>query len=112
MESALMATPPNFSASVSANADLPLAVGSAMRMVRDTSLTAPFALFGSHGMFYVATLISHPARPAVTDGLVRKAARYLPHGRPVDWLAAGIAVDIAFLTDDAEDEVAADATQV
>jgi phosphoserine phosphatase len=58
-------------------------------------------------MFYVATLISHPARPAVTDALVRKAARYLPHGRPVDWLAAGIAVDIAFLIDDVEDEVEA-----
>jgi phosphoserine phosphatase len=67
------------------------------------------ALFGSHDMFYVATLISHPARPAVTDELVRKAARYLPHGRPVDWLAPGVAVDIAFLTDDIEDDVDADA---
>jgi phosphoserine phosphatase len=53
-------------------------------------------------MFYVATLISHPDRPAVTDDLVQKAARYLPHGRPVDWLAPGVAMDIAFLIDDDE----------
>ena len=51
-------------------------------------------------MFYVATLISHPDRPAVTDALGRKAARYLPHGRPVDWLDPGIAMDIAFLLED------------
>jgi len=53
-------------------------------------------------MFYVATLISAPGRPAVTDELARKAARYLPHGRPVDWLAPGVALDIAFLLEDAE----------
>ena len=53
-------------------------------------------------MFYVATLISHPDRPAVTDVLGRKAARYLPHGRPVDWLDPGIAMDIAFLLEDME----------
>jgi len=53
-------------------------------------------------MFYVATLISHPDRPAVTDALGRKAARYLPHGRPVDWLDPGIAMDIAFLLEDME----------
>jgi phosphoserine phosphatase len=53
-------------------------------------------------MLYVATLISAPERAAVTDELARKAARYLPHGRPVDWLAPGVAVDVAFLLDDAE----------
>ena len=53
-------------------------------------------------MFYVATLISAPGRPAVTDALARQAARYLPHGRPVDWLEPGVAVDIAFLVDGAE----------
>jgi len=31
-------------------------------------------------MFYVATLISRPDRPAVTEELAQKAARYLPHG--------------------------------
>ena len=53
-------------------------------------------------MFYVATLISAPDRAAVTDALARAAARYLPHGRPVDWLSPGVAVDIAFLVEDAE----------
>ena len=53
-------------------------------------------------MFYVATLISHPDRPAVNDALGQKVARYLPHGRPVDWLAPEIAMDIAFLLDDAD----------
>jgi phosphoserine phosphatase len=56
-------------------------------------------------MFYVATLISHPDRPAVTDALVQRAAQYLPHGRPVGWLAPGVAMDIPFLIDDSEDEV-------
>jgi phosphoserine phosphatase len=54
-------------------------------------------------MFYVATLISHPDRPAVTDALSQKAARYLPHGRPVDWLNPGVAVDVAFLADEVDD---------
>jgi phosphoserine phosphatase len=54
-------------------------------------------------MFYVATLISHPDRPAVTDALAQQVARYLPHGRPVDWLAPGIATDIAFLAEEFED---------
>ena len=54
-------------------------------------------------MFYVATLISRPDRPVVTDALAQKAARYLPHGRPVDWLHPGEAVDIAFLADDIND---------
>jgi len=53
-------------------------------------------------MFYVATLISAPDRPAVTDALARQAARYLPHGRPVDWLEPGTALDIAFLLEDIE----------
>jgi phosphoserine phosphatase len=54
-------------------------------------------------MFYVATLISRPDRPVVTDALAQKAARYLPHGRPVDWLHPGEAVDIAFLADNIGD---------
>ncbi|MFZ1921831.1 MAG: phosphoserine phosphatase SerB [Xanthobacteraceae bacterium] len=59
-------------------------------------------------MFYVATLISAPGCPAVTDVLARHAARYLPHGRPVDWLDPGTALDIAFLLEGVEPgEVAA-----
>jgi phosphoserine phosphatase len=53
-------------------------------------------------MFYVATLISSPDRPAVTDALAQKVARYLPHGRPVDWLEPGVATDIAFLAEEIE----------
>jgi len=55
-------------------------------------------------MFYVATLISHPERPAVTDALAHSVARYLPHGRPIDWLAPGVATDIAFLVDEHAEE--------
>jgi phosphoserine phosphatase len=51
-------------------------------------------------MFYVATLISHPDRPAVTEELALKAERYLPHGRALPWLASGVAMDIPFLVDD------------
>jgi len=60
-------------------------------------------------MFYVATLISHPDRPAVTDAMAQKVARYLPHGRPVDWLAPGIATDIAFLAEEFEHASAGEA---
>ena len=60
-------------------------------------------------MFYVATLISHPDRPAVTDAMAQKVARYLPHGRPVDWLAPGIAIDIAFLAEEFEHTSAGEA---
>ena len=60
-------------------------------------------------MFYVATLISSPDRPAVTDALAQKVARYLPHGRPVDWLEPGVATDIAFLAEEFEGAETAEA---
>jgi phosphoserine phosphatase len=60
-------------------------------------------------MFYVATLISHPDRPAVTEELALKAARYLPHGRALPWLAPGIAMDIPFLIDGLAGDDVADA---
>jgi phosphoserine phosphatase len=47
-------------------------------------------------MFYVATLISHPDRPAISDGLLQKVARGLPQAEPANWLAPGVAVDIIF----------------
>jgi phosphoserine phosphatase len=59
-------------------------------------------------MFYVATLISRPDRPAVTEALAQKVARYLPHGRPLGWLDPGVAMDIPFLVEDSEDDVADD----
>jgi phosphoserine phosphatase len=63
-------------------------------------------------MFYVATLISHPDRPAVTDALAWKVARYLPHGRPVDWLLPGVATDIAFLAEEFEDSSTSEAEKL
>jgi phosphoserine phosphatase len=55
-------------------------------------------------MFYVATLISRPDRPAVSDALAQQAARYLPHGRPLGWLDPGVAIDIPFLIEGTEDD--------
>jgi phosphoserine phosphatase len=63
-------------------------------------------------MFYVATLISSPGRPAVTDALAQKVARYLPHGRPVDWLAPGVATDVAFLVEELEGATAGEAEKL
>jgi phosphoserine phosphatase len=63
-------------------------------------------------MFYVATLISSPVRPAVTDALAQKVARYLPHGRPVDWLEPGVATDIAFLAEELEGSDAGEAEKL
>jgi phosphoserine phosphatase len=47
-------------------------------------------------MFYVATLISHPRRPAVTHELASKIASFLPSGRIGARLDPGIASDIPF----------------
>ena len=51
-------------------------------------------------MSYVATLISHPDRPAVTEAVAAQVARALPQGREADWLAPGIAIDVLFEADD------------
>ena len=50
-------------------------------------------------MFYVATLISHPDRPAVTQALAERLARHLPHGHVAGWLAPGVATDVEFFGD-------------
>jgi phosphoserine phosphatase len=50
-------------------------------------------------MFYVATLISHPDRPAVTEGLAERVAHHLPRGHPAGWLASGVAMDVHFSGD-------------
>jgi phosphoserine phosphatase len=47
-------------------------------------------------MSYVATLISHPDRPAVTQTLAERLARHLPQGRVAGWLAPGVAMDVEF----------------
>jgi phosphoserine phosphatase len=43
---------------------------------------------------YVATLVAHPSRPAVTDRVLSSAARALGHGTESAVLARGIAADI------------------
>src|SRR5215469_17974071 len=57
-------------------------------------------------MSYVATLISAPARPAVTDALAARVAAKLPQARLGAWLDPGVAVDIVF--DDAAPGATAD----
>jgi phosphoserine phosphatase len=59
-------------------------------------------------MFYVATLISHPDRPAVTEALADRVARHLPQGRRSGWLAPGVAMDVLFSGDAGDGVTAAD----
>ncbi len=47
-------------------------------------------------MSYVATLISAPARPAVTETLAARVAEKLPQARLGGWLHPGVAIDIVF----------------
>jgi phosphoserine phosphatase len=47
-------------------------------------------------MSYVATLISHPDRPAVTEDLAERVARHLPQGRVAGRLDPGVAMDVEF----------------
>jgi phosphoserine phosphatase len=47
-------------------------------------------------MSYVATLISAPQRPAVTETLAARVAERLPQARVGAWLHPGVAIDIVF----------------
>ena len=47
-------------------------------------------------MSYVATLISAPRRPAVTEPLAARIAEKLPQARVGTWLYPGVAIDIVF----------------
>src|SRR5690242_7829030 len=47
-------------------------------------------------MSYVATLISAPQRPAVTEALAASVAAKLPRAQVGAWLDPGVAVDIIF----------------
>lgn len=75
-------------ASVTANADLPLAVGPAIR-------TAPVSPSPSRIDFLstTVTLVANPADPQVTDALAEDVRRAVG-GVTVLWLAPGIACDI------------------
>ncbi|MBC2860427.1 phosphoserine phosphatase SerB [Stappia sp. 28M-7] len=47
-------------------------------------------------MSLVATLVANPSRPVLDETLVARALHVLPAGAAADWLAAGIACDLAF----------------
>ena len=47
-------------------------------------------------MSYVATLISAPQRPVVTEALAARVAERLPQARVGTWLHPGVAIDIVF----------------
>src|SRR3954465_2019005 len=89
MESVLMTTPPVFSASSSASADLPLAVGPAISTALPS--TCEFAC-----MSLVATLICNPANPALDSTIVDGALAILPSPGHAQWLFDEVAVDIPF----------------
>src|SRR4029077_12924500 len=89
MESVLMTTPPDFCASSSARADLPLAVGPAI----STALLHPREPVC---MSLVATLICNPANPALDSTIVDGALAVLPSPGSAQWLFDEVAVDIPF----------------
>ena len=90
-----MMAPPTRSAISSANADLPLAVGPAIRIA---SFSRPLPFFRAESsMSLIATLISHPAERALTSSLVDMASRAVM-ATATRWLAPDVACDIA-LTD-------------
>src|SRR5918993_1072256 len=82
MESALTTTPSTLRASLIARADLPEAVGPAMR-IAPSECPAVDARAVTRRMFYVATLLCNPAAPplTLTDDMAREAADFLPFGR-------------------------------
>ena len=59
-------------------------------------------------MSHVATIMSDPARPALDEALLARAAALLPDAGSVDWLADGIAADIPFTGADANNRLLAD----
>lgn len=90
---------------VSASADLPLAVGPAIRTASFTGSIPPPGVFVS--MSLVATLISSPAAARLTPQVADTASRALD-ARGVRWLAEGIACDLDL--NDGIDAAAAEAT--
>src|SRR6202020_3688125 len=88
MESAVTTTPPVFRAQTSASADLPLAVAPA--------ISTAVSLSARGFMSLVATLICHPANPALDSTVVDGARAILPSAGPARWLFDEVAVDIPF----------------
>lgn len=84
-------TAPFFLARSSARADLPLAVGPAIRVAFASSLLAPVS--AESLMAIVATLISHPKTGALEPSVVDMVGAALDASR-IDWLSQGVACDI------------------
>jgi phosphoserine phosphatase len=59
-------------------------------------------------MTHVATLISDPARPALDDAVLAAARAALPEAEAPRWLDPGIAADIVFTPDGADDKAIAE----
>jgi phosphoserine phosphatase len=83
-----MTTPPVLRAKASASADLPLAVGPAI----STAVLSPIPEL----MSLVATLICHPANPALDSTVLEGARAILPSPGPARWLWDEVAADIPF----------------
>ena len=89
MELVLTIAPPRRSASSSASADLPLAVGPAIRiafLIRPSPPDCPMPL--------VATLISHPAARRLSRPLANMASAAVG-ASAISWLADDVACDLA-----------------
>lgn len=91
MESVLTITLSRSLAIFIAIADLPLAVGPAIRTAFFTAETSPAKL--THPMSLVATLITDPANPCLTAELAASLSSTLGTAAP-DWLAPGVACDL------------------
>src|ERR1700727_1928485 len=102
MESALITTPPIFRAQTSASADLPLAVGPA--------ISTAVSLSARGFMSLVATLICHPANPALDSTVLDGARAILPSAGPARWLFDEVAADIPF--GDGSEDIAATAKRL
>src|SRR5687768_8492138 len=88
MESALTIRPLRRRASDRASADLPLAVGPAIRIAFLINPSPPVCF-----MPLVATLVSHPDAPAVTRAVATMAAAAVG-ASAISWLADGVACDL------------------
>lgn len=90
-----MTSPPASPTSVDASADLPEAVGPAMRIALTLSAIHE-PLRQIIRVPYVATLVSNPRRPAVTDAVLSEARRALRTDHPAHRLHGEIAAEILF----------------
>src|SRR4051794_12374846 len=93
-----MATPSSRRARSSASADLPEAVGPAMR-------TAPLSSI-ENAVTLVATLIANPRAPAITEAVLRAARRALATDHPPHRLHGEIAADLLFADGERDERLA------